>query len=1050
MTRMGRESTGTCWLLATALALIMGPSLVTASKAPSPLPARTLSKLQAIESYGKLPLRFEANKGQTDRQVNFVARGRAYTLFLAENEAVFALRSAEVESVESVGSVPGKEQSSHLRAELSERTKRTQPTKQAVLRMRLEGANRSPMAHGVAPLPGVVNYFIGNDPKKWRTHIPTYEKVEYKNIYPGIDVVYYGNQGKLEYDFVVSPGADPNQIKLAFEGAENPRLADNGDVTLTVSGADLYLKKPLVYQQDEKGRKQLVAGNYILLATDSPRAGDPLHSPEQRVPFTPHVAIQVASYDRSRPLVIDPVLAYSTHLGGSGGDQGFGVAVDAVGNAYVTGFAGSSDFPTTAGAFQTAFGGGEADAFVTKLNPTGSALVYTTYLGGDGFDQGHGIAVDATGNAYVTGHTFSTNFPTTTGTVQPGFSGVSSIIGDAFVTKLNATGSALVYSTYLGGGDDDEGFGMAVDATGNAYVTGQTLSTNFPTTADTVQPGFAGTIDAFMTKLNPTGSGLVYSTYLGGDSDDLGNGIAVDATGNAYVTGLTFSTNFPTTPGAFQTTPNFASDAFVVKLNAAGTALVYSTYLGGDGFDQGQGIAVDAEGNAYATGGTSSTNFPTTTGAFRTTFGGRSDAFVTKLNGDGSALVYSTYLGGFSSDRGNAIAVDATGNAYVTGLTFSTNFPTTPGAVRETFGGILDAFMVKLNPAGTALVYSTFLGGSSLDEGFGIAVDTAGSAYVTGGTESPDFPTTPGAVQTGFGGTPDAFVAKLAEINTPAGGNVLVQPVDLATGTTPVTLTFSNVAGAGVTGLATSRTGPPPPAGFKPGSPPTYFDITTTAVSSASASVLVCINYTGITFSAFSSTAGLMRLMHFAGTGFVDVTTSLDTTAAVICGLVNSLSPFAIFEPSIQAQAFATFRPKVEIELSPGANNDSFEVEGSFTLGAGAGIAPLTEDLTLKVGSYSTTIPAGFFKQKKGQFKFRGVIDGVRLTAKIQPRARGGFKFEAEGKCAELTGTVNPVTVELTIGEDVGSATVKADISSRSEGRKCGDRRDDDKDDDDD
>src|SRR5947208_3470273 len=800
MTRMGRESTGTCWLLATALALIMGPSLVTASKAPSPLPARTLSKLQAIESYGKLPLRFEANKGQTDRQVNFVARGRAYTLFLAENEAVFALRSAEVESVESVGSVPGKEQSSHLRAELSERTKRTQPTKQAVLRMKLQGTNPAPLAQGLEKLPGVVNYFIGNDPKKWRTHIPTYEKVEYKNIYPGIDVVYYGNQGKLEYDFVVSPGADPNQIKLAFEGAENPRLADNGDVTLTVSGADLYLKKPLVYQQDEKGRKQLVAGNYILLATDSPRAGDPLHSPEQRVPFTPHVAIQVASYDRSRPLVIDPVLAYSTHLGGSGGDQGFGVAVDAVGNAYVTGFAGSSDFPTTAGAFQTAFGGGEADAFVTKLKPTGSALVYTTYLGGDGFDQGHGIAVDATGNAYVTGHTFSTNFPTTTGTVQPGFSGVSSIIGDAFVTKLNATGSALVYSTYLGGGDDDEGFGMAVDATGNAYVTGQTLSTNFPTTADTVQPGFAGTIDAFMTKLNPTGSGLVYSTYLGGDSDDLGNGIAVDATGNAYVTGLTFSTNFPTTPGA----------------------------------------------------------------------------------------------------------------------------------VRETFGGILDAFMVKLNPAGTALVYSTFLGGSSLDEGFGIAVDTAGSAYVTGGTESPDFPTTPGAVQTGFGGTPDAFVAKLAEINTPAGGNVLVQPVDLATGTTPVTLTFSNVTGAGVTGLATSRTGPPPPAGFKPGSPPTYFDITTTAVSSASASVQVCINYTGITFSAFSSTAGLMRLMHFAGTGFVDVTTSLDTTAAVICGLVNSLSPFAIFEPSIQAQAFATFRPKVEIELSPGANNDSFEVEGSF------------------------------------------------------------------------------------------------------------------------
>src|SRR5205809_2214315 len=244
MTRMGRESTGTSWLLATAMALVMVPSLVTASKAPSQLQARTPSKLQAMESYGRLPLSFEANNGQTESQVRFLARGRGYTLFLAQNEAVFALRSAEVESVESVGSVPGKEQSSHLRAELSERTKRTRPTKQAVLRMKLQGTNPAPLAQGLAPLPGVVNYFIGNDPRKWRTHIPTYEKVEYKNIYSGIDVVYYGNQGKLEYDFVVSPGADPNQIKLAFEGAENPRLADNGDVTLTVSGADLYLKKP--------------------------------------------------------------------------------------------------------------------------------------------------------------------------------------------------------------------------------------------------------------------------------------------------------------------------------------------------------------------------------------------------------------------------------------------------------------------------------------------------------------------------------------------------------------------------------------------------------------------------------------------------------------------------------------------------------------------------------------------------------------------------------------------------------------------------------------
>jgi len=456
-----------------------------------------------------------------------------------------------------------------------------------------------------------------------------------------------------------------------------------------------------------------------------------------------------------------------------------------------------------------------------------------------------------------------------------------------------------------------------------------------------------------------------------------------------------------------------------VKLNAAGTALVYSTYLGGDGFDQGQGIAVDAEGNAYATGGTSSTNFPTTTGAFRTTFGGRSDAFVTKLNGDGSALVYSTYLGGFSSDRGNAIAVDATGNAYVTGLTFSTNFPTTPGAVRETFGGILDAFMVKLNPAGTALVYSTFLGVSSLDEGFGIAVDTAGSAYVTGGTESPDFPTTPGAVQTGFGGTPDAFVAKLAEINTPVGSPVLVKPVDLATGKTPVTLTFPTVTRAGVTGLVTSRTGPPPPAGFKPGSPPTYFDITTTAAFSASASV--CINYTGITFSAFNTTAGLLRLMHFAGTGFVDVTTSLDTTAAVICGLVNSFSPFAIFEPEIQIQPFAAFHAGVEIEDE--RDEREFKVKGTFTLGAGSdGIHPLTEDVTLQVGAFTATIPKGSFRRHgHDTFKFEGVAGGARLEVKIQARGGNRFEFKAEGKGADLTGTTSPVVVTLTIGNDGGN-----------------------------
>jgi len=340
------------------------------------------------------------------------------------------------------------------------------------------------------------------------------------------------------------------------------------------------------------------------------------------------------------------------------------------------------------------------------------------------------------------------------------------------VTKLNPTGSGLVYSTYLGGSGDDNGTSIGVDAAGNAYVMGGTSSTNFPTTAGAFQRTFGGGIsDAFVTKLNPAGSGLVYSTYLGGSGSEGGFGIAVDAGGNAYVTGHTGSTNFPTTTGAFQTSFGGGGfDAFVTKLNSTGSALVYSTYLGSSGTDNGNGIAVDAAGNAYVTGDTTSANFPTTTGAFQTTFrGGFDDAFVTKLNSTGSALVYSTYLGGSSTDNGTSIAVDAVGNAYVTGGTFSTNFPTTTGAFQTTLSGLEDAFVTKLNPLGTGLVYSTYLGGSGSDVGDGITVDAlpTPNAYVTGFTDSTNFPTTAGAFQTTLGGGEDAFVAKIIDIVLP-------------------------------------------------------------------------------------------------------------------------------------------------------------------------------------------------------------------------------------------------------------------------------------------
>jgi len=487
------------------------------------------------------------------------------------------------------------------------------------------------------------------------------------------------------------------------------------------------------------------------------------------------LGFEVGAYDASLPLVIDPTLVYSTYLGGSGFDYGSGIAVDSAGNAYVTGQTYSTDFPT-ANPFQAARVGGP-DAFVAKLNAAGSALVYSTYLGGNGDDYGRGIAVDAAGNAYVTGETGSTNFPTAN-PLQASNAGGNY---DAFVAKLNAAGSALVYSTYLGGSDYDYGYGIAVDAAGNAYVTGETFSTNFPT-ANPLQASNAGGPNAFVAKLNAAGSALVYCTYLGGSGGDSGQGIAVDAAGNAYVTGETGS-NFPTA-NPFQASNAGGPDAFVARLNATGSALVYSTYLGGNGNDHGSAIAVDAAGNAYVTGETFSTNFPTAN-PLRASNAGGGDVFVAKLNAAGSALVYCTYLGGSSWDYGTGIAVDAAGNAYVTGLTGSTNFPTANPLQAANAGGNYDAFVAKLNAAGSALVYSTYLGGSDTDFGYGIAVDAAGNAYVTGETYSRNFPTA-NAFQNSNSYS-DAFIAKLSSNLVPT--LTSLSPSGAATGGPAFTLT---------------------------------------------------------------------------------------------------------------------------------------------------------------------------------------------------------------------------------------------------------------------
>jgi hypothetical protein len=677
---------------------------------------------QFLARYGKLPLAFESNQGKGAAQ--FISHGSGYTLYLMPNQAVMALRTSA--------------DSPHTRTGA---LNFPSPTDGSVaLRMKLIGSNPKAPVQGMDQMPGTTNYLIGNDTTKWRTNIPTFAKVEYQNLYPGINLIYRGDHRRLEYDFIVGPSAKPDKIGIQFDGADTMEVESGGDLVLHVLGKVIRQPRPVVYQEID-GARRMIEGSYVI-------------SNKNQVHFG------LGPYDRKYSLTIDPELSYSTYLGGYGDDGASGIAVDSSGNAYVTGTTVSSNFPTTPDALQPDFVGGGFHAFVTKLNPEGSALIYSTYIAGHGYDNGAAIAVDDEGNAYVTGSTTSIDFPVTPDAFQTSFHGDS----DVFVLKLNATGSALTYSTYLGGSSWDAAAGIALDKMGNAYVSGGTTSTNFPTTDDAFRNKRAkGSSNAFVSKLNPAGSALIYSTYLGPDSS--GYGIALDVDGNAYVTGFAGSRSFPTTSGAFQTKFGGSSDAFVSKLNPMGSALVYSTFLGGSNYDYGNGIAVDANGNAYITGPTSSTNFPTTPDALQTTFGGGySDAFVSKLNSTGTALVYSTYLGGNGTqfEGGLGIAVDALGNAYVTGATSSTNFPITEDAFQRSLAGYQNSFMTKLNLTGSMLTYSTYLGGNGeLDAGVGMALDRWGNVFLSGITGSVNFPVTAGAFQTGFGGDfSDAFVSK--------------------------------------------------------------------------------------------------------------------------------------------------------------------------------------------------------------------------------------------------------------------------------------------------
>ncbi|UCE62925.1 MAG: SBBP repeat-containing protein, partial [Nitrospirota bacterium] len=700
-----------------------------------------------VATYAQVPLHFEKNQGQANPTVNFLARGKGYALFLTPGEAVLSLQQSRTFDESTYGPASVGE-GAETGADVYQPEKAFTENPFAVVRMALVGAKGQAKMVGQDRLPGRSHYFIGNDPSQWRTNIPQYAKVVAEQVYPGIDLVYYGDQRQLKYDFHVAPGADPKIITLAFEGMDKLEILDKGELVLHTPAGSVFHHKPLIYQELD-GVKQTVQGDYIFKGVSE-------------------VGFRLDSYDVSKPLIIDPVLSYSTYLGGSGDDKGAGIAVDATGNAYLTGQTTSVNFPT-ANAYQSSSSG--VEVFVTKVNAAGSALIYSTYLGGSSTDEGFAIAVDAAGSAYVTGHTDSNNFPTVN-PVQASLGG-GALGGDAFVTKLNAAGSALDYSTYLGGSLFDTGNGIAVDAAGNAYVAGQTHSTDFPTTGGAAQTLSGGDSDAFITKLNATGSALDYSTYLGGLDREEGNGIAVDGDGNAYVTGSTASSNFPITGTPLQGAIGGGSDAFVTKLDPIGSALVYSTYLGGLEEEVGHGIAVDGTGNAYVTGSTASSNFPIAGSPIQGTIGGSSDAFVALLNAAGSALNNSTYLGGNADDAGQAIAVDSSNNAYVTGNTSSTDFPTASPfqpVLRGFLGGPIvntDAFVAKIETGGSSLIYSSFLGGNGLDSGLAIAVDAAGNAYLTGETQSlgedtsSEFPVVNPIQMTNGGGFGDAFVAKV-------------------------------------------------------------------------------------------------------------------------------------------------------------------------------------------------------------------------------------------------------------------------------------------------
>ena len=650
-------------------------------------------------------VQFEENQGQADPRVGYTFRGRGMNLFLTDEQAVIVLADGA--------------------------------PKRTIVRLELSGSCRTKPV-GRRALPATTNYFLGRDPEKWRTHVPTYAEVAYVNAYDGIDWVFRGNGSQLEFDFLVAPGADVRNIRLHISGADSVDMARQ-QLAINVSGRRFDLSRLSAFQKND-GERVEVPVRYTMQGAN-------------------HVGFDLQEYDTNRPLTIDPVLEYSTYIGGSNTDRGFAPAIDRQGRAYVTGTTRSLDFPTEDP--QQPSSGGNFDAFIAKFSPDGSALEYSTYFGGSRIEEGFGIAVDNYGNAYVSGRTTSTNMPVVNA-LQPTFGGGSA---DVFIMKIDSTGSQLLFSTYFGGTGDDRGFDARLDANRELYISGTTDSSNFPT-VDALQPTSGGGQDAFLTKMNSTGSAILYSTYLGGSGTEQFGSLAVDHAGRAAVVGKTTSTDFPIANAVQPFYGGGTGDVFVSRYDISGLSFIYSTYLGGTGDDQGFAAAVTPSGDTVAAGNTFSTNYPTMNPIQSTLVGAR-DMIITKLDQKGQ-IVFSTYLGGSGNENVFGVASDPSGNVYFSGFTGSVDFPLSD-PLQSTPGGNIDAALGKIRANGDSLIFSTYFGGSGEDRSDYVVVDPAGNAYFSGWTASTNFPVTPGAFQTSFAGPQfDAFLVKLAEIQAAA------------------------------------------------------------------------------------------------------------------------------------------------------------------------------------------------------------------------------------------------------------------------------------------